>query len=99
MADGGWQGTPLHTSTAAATVEPSSRRSPKLLRQLPFTVFHSLLPSFIVALLCVQVARPKMVETTALGSAVAAGLAVGVWRGVNDPRLAQMVRAASTHLE
>jgi glycerol kinase len=29
----------------------------------------------------VAVARPAMVETTALGSAVAAGLAVGVWSG------------------
>ena len=34
-----------------------------------------------------------MVETTALGSAVAAGLAVGVWSGTDDPRLANVTAA------
>jgi len=28
-----------------------------------------------------------MTETTALGAAIAAGLAVGVWDGVEDPKL------------
>ena len=28
-----------------------------------------------------------MTETTALGAAIAAGLAVGVWQGVGDPKL------------
>jgi glycerol kinase len=40
-----------------------------------------------------EVVRPVMVETTALGSAVAAGLAVGVWSGVDDPRLANVTAA------
>ncbi|KAI9275574.1 hypothetical protein BDA99DRAFT_495856 [Phascolomyces articulosus] len=35
-------------------------------------------------ILGIQVDRPAMRETTALGSAVAAGLAVGVWKGVHD---------------
>lgn len=34
-----------------------------------------------------------MVETTALGSAVAAGLAVGVWSGTDDPKLANVTAA------
>ena len=40
----------------------------------------------------VPVSRPKMVETTALGSAIAAGLAVGVWDSPKDPRLGQMLQ-------
>ncbi|KAI9301339.1 hypothetical protein BJ944DRAFT_243367 [Cunninghamella echinulata] len=32
----------------------------------------------------VQVHRPKMRETTALGSAIAAGLAIGFWKSVDD---------------
>ena len=44
-------------------------------------------------LLGVDVVRPVMVETTALGSAVAAGLAVGVWTGTDDPRLANVTAA------
>ena len=43
-----------------------------------------------------DVVRPVMVETTALGSAVAAGLAVGVWEGTGDPRLANVTMAEKT---
>ncbi|KAI8339056.1 glycerol kinase [Chlamydoabsidia padenii] len=32
----------------------------------------------------VQVTRPKMRETTALGSAIAAGLALGIWKNLDD---------------
>lgn len=35
-------------------------------------------------LLGIQVERPAMRETTALGAAIAAGLAVGVWKSVHD---------------
>jgi glycerol kinase len=35
-------------------------------------------------LLGIQVERPAMRETTALGTAIAAGLAVGVWKSVHD---------------
>ncbi|CAG8691644.1 7078_t:CDS:2 [Gigaspora margarita] len=35
-------------------------------------------------LLGIQVERPMMRETTALGAAIAAGLAVGVWKSLND---------------
>ena len=47
-------------------------------------------------LLDVDVVRPQMVETTALGAAVAAGLAVGVWSGVDDARLASVTKAERT---
>ena len=47
-------------------------------------------------LLDVDVVRPEMVETTALGAAVAAGLAVGVWSGVDDARLASVTKAERT---
>ncbi|CAN0345164.1 unnamed protein product, partial [Scytosiphon promiscuus] len=40
---------------------------------------NALLMQFQADLLGVQVLRPKMSETTALGAAFAAGLAVGVW--------------------
>ncbi|CAN0465729.1 unnamed protein product [Ectocarpus sp. 8 AP-2014] len=39
---------------------------------------------FQADLLGVQVLRPKMSETTALGAAFAAGLAVGVWEDIDD---------------
>lgn len=32
----------------------------------------------------IPVKRPAMRETTALGAAIAAGLAVGVWNSIND---------------
>ena len=37
-------------------------------------------------ILDVPVVRPKVIETTALGAAYAAGLAVGYWRGIEDLR-------------
>jgi glycerol kinase len=37
-------------------------------------------------LLDVVVRRPEVVETTALGAAYLAGLAVGVWSGLDDVR-------------
>ena len=35
-------------------------------------------------LINIPVIRPQMRETTALGAAIAAGLAVGVWEGIED---------------
>ena len=37
-------------------------------------------------ILGIPVVRPKVVETTALGAAYAAGLAVGVWRDLDELR-------------
>ncbi len=45
---------------------------------------NNLLMQFLTDLLRVKIVRPKMVETTALGAAFLAGLAVGVWKDQND---------------
>ena len=47
-------------------------------------VVNELLMQFQADILDVQVARPKVTETTALGAAYAAGLAVGVWASLDE---------------
>jgi glycerol kinase len=47
-------------------------------------VANELLMQFQADLLGVPVVRPTVTETTALGAAYAAGLAIGLWRGVED---------------
>ncbi|QKJ20083.1 glycerol kinase GlpK [Microbacterium hominis] len=47
---------------------------------------NSALMQFQADLLGVPVVRPKVVETTALGAAYAAGLATGVWSGTDELR-------------
>ncbi|MCC6461052.1 MAG: glycerol kinase GlpK [Saprospiraceae bacterium] len=47
-------------------------------------VVNELLMQFQSDILGVSVIRPKMIETTALGAAYAAGLAVGFWTGQED---------------
>ncbi len=49
-------------------------------------VFNELLMQFQADILGVPVVRPKVSETTALGAAYAAGLAVGFWSGLADLR-------------
>ena len=49
-------------------------------------VFNDLLMQFQADVLGVPVVRPKVAETTALGAAYAAGLAVGFWRNVDEMR-------------
>jgi len=49
-------------------------------------VFNELLMQFQADILGVPVIRPKVAETTALGAAYAAGLAVGFWAKVDDLR-------------
>jgi glycerol kinase len=49
-------------------------------------VFNDLLMQFQADVLGVPVIRPKVAETTALGAAYAAGLAVGFWKEVEDLR-------------
>ncbi|MFC0437135.1 glycerol kinase GlpK [Kutzneria buriramensis] len=49
-------------------------------------VQNELLMEFQADLLNVPVVRPKVAETTALGAAYAAGLAVGYWKGEDDLR-------------
>jgi glycerol kinase len=47
---------------------------------------NELLMQFQADMLGVGVVRPKVIETTALGAAYAAGLAVGYWQGMADLR-------------
>ncbi len=47
-------------------------------------VVNELLMQFQADILDVPVVRPKVIETTALGAAYAAGLAVGYWRSTSD---------------
>ena len=49
-------------------------------------VFNELLMQFQSDILDVPVVRPKVAETTALGAAYAAGLAVGFWKDYNELR-------------
>ncbi len=49
-------------------------------------VFNELLMQFQADLLGVPVIRPKVAETTALGAAYAAGLAVGFWKDYDELR-------------
>lgn len=49
-------------------------------------VMNELLMQFQADILNSPVVRPKMTETTALGAAYAAGLAVGYWKNVEDLR-------------
>ncbi|MCP4415341.1 MAG: glycerol kinase GlpK [Chloroflexi bacterium] len=49
-------------------------------------VFNELLMQFQADVLGVPVIRPKVAETTALGAAYAAGLAVGFWKSTNEMR-------------
>lgn len=50
-------------------------------------VFNDLLMQFQADLLNVPVIRPKVAETTALGAAYVAGLAVGFWKNFDELRL------------
>ncbi|MBN9213792.1 MAG: glycerol kinase [Microbacterium sp. SCN 70-200] len=47
---------------------------------------NALLMQFQADILGIPVVRPQIVETTALGAAYAAGLAVGVWSGLDELR-------------
>jgi glycerol kinase len=49
-------------------------------------VYNDLLMQFQADVLGVPVIRPKVAETTSLGAAYAAGLAVGYWREIEDLR-------------
>jgi glycerol kinase len=49
-------------------------------------VFNELLMQFQADILNVPVIRPKVAETTALGAAYAAGLAVGFWKDLGELR-------------
>ena len=88
-----------------AMAQDSSIRIPEL-RVDGGMVVNELLMQFQADILAAPVVRPKITETTALGAAYAAGMAVGYWRNRDDlvnnwavdkrwqPRMAQDQRAA-----
>jgi len=47
-------------------------------------VVNNMLMQFQADITGVQVARPKVTETTALGAAYLAGLAIGYWKNISD---------------
>ena len=51
------------------------------------TVYNELLIQFQADVLGVTVVRPKVAESTSLGSAYATGLAVGFWHDLEDLRI------------
>jgi len=54
-------------------------------------VANQLLMQFQADILNTEVIRPKVVETTALGAAFAAGLAVGFWQDIKDLKKNQVI--------
>ena len=65
-------------------MERDSRIPIRTLRVDGGMVVNDLLMQFQSDILDVPVVRPQTVETTALGAAYAAGLAVGYWNGTED---------------
>ena len=74
------------TRDVLLAMEKDSKIPIKELRADGGMVANDLLMQFQADILDVPVVRPKVTETTALGAAYAAGLAVGVWDGTAEPR-------------
>ncbi len=60
--------------------------APSALRVDGGMTVNELLMQFQADMLDVPLLRPRVIETTALGAAYAAGLAVGYWQGIDDVR-------------
>jgi glycerol kinase len=67
-----------------AAMAAESGAAPEELRVDGGMAANELLMQFQADILGVPVVRPRSLETTALGAAYAAGLAVGFWRGAED---------------
>jgi glycerol kinase len=72
------------TRDVLEAMEKDSGIAMKELRVDGGMVANELLMQFQADILDVPVVRPKITETTALGAAYAAGLAVGYWSGIDD---------------
>src|SRR6185437_15945791 len=72
------------TCDVAGAMAADSGIAIKELRADGGMVGNQLLMQFQADMLGVPVVRPEVAETTALGAAYAAGLAVGVWKGSGD---------------
>lgn len=80
------EATAYQTRDVLAAMEQDSGIRLSQLRVDGGMVVNELLMQFQSDILDVEVVRPKVTETTALGAAYAAGLAVGYWQGTDDLR-------------
>ncbi len=80
------EATAYQTREVLEAMEADSKVKLKLLKVDGGMVFNELLMQFQADILDVPVIRPKVTETTALGAAYAAGLAVGFWKNQDELR-------------
>jgi len=80
------EATAYQTLDVVRAMEQDSGIAIRTLRVDGGMVANELLMQFQADMLNVPVARPRTLETTALGAAYAAGLAVGYWQGFDDLR-------------
>ena len=80
------EATAYQTREVLDAMEKDSNVKLKSLKVDGGMVFNDLLMQFQADILDVPVVRPKVAETTALGAAYAAGLAVGFWENLEDLR-------------
>ena len=80
------EATAYQTREVLEAMEKDSGVALKALKVDGGMVFNDLLMQFQADILSVQVVRPKVAETTSLGAAYAAGLAVGFWNNLSDLR-------------
>lgn len=80
------EATAYQTREVLDAMEKDSGIALKTLKADGGMVYNNLLMSFQADILGVPVVRPKIAETTTLGAAYAAGLAVGFWGSLEDLR-------------
>ena len=80
------EATAYQTKEVLEAMEADSRVSLTSLKVDGGMVFNDTLMQFQSDILNVPVIRPKVAETTALGAAYAAGLAVGFWKDFDELR-------------
>ena len=80
------EATAYQTREVLEAMEQDSGVALKTLKVDGGMVHNELLMQFQADILGVPVVRPQVAETTALGAAYAAGLAVGYWQGLDDLR-------------
>ena len=80
------EATAYQTLDVIAAMERDSGVKMRTLRVDGGMVLNEMLMQFQADMLDVPVVRPKVIETTALGAAYAAGLAMGYWRDLDDLR-------------
>ena len=78
------EATAYHTREVLDAMEKDANISISSLRVDGGMVVNELLMQFQSDILDVPVVRPRMIETTSLGAAYAAGLAVGYWNDLDD---------------